>query len=108
MTSLFPDSEIRLYSASDHTNMVYLHPNNEWDFKRGRATLKTVPYNGSKSNKQVGVYIVAFIVYRRYVGCLYLETTISPFENESVREYKSSELLKIKAYEYLFRLQYHD
>ena len=48
-------------------------------------------YNGSKSNKQVGVYIVAFIVYRRYVGCRYLETTMSPFENESVGEYKSSE-----------------
>ena len=48
-------------------------------------------YNGSKSNKQVGVYIVAFIVYCRYVGCRYLETTISPFENESVGEYKSSE-----------------
>ena len=56
----------------------------------------------------MGVYIVAFIVYRRYVGCRYLETTISPFENESVGEYKSSELRKIKAYKYLFRLQYHD
>ena len=58
----------------------------------GSGSSKYEHYNGSKSNKQVGVYIVAFIVYRRYVGCRYLETTISPFENESVGEYKSSEL----------------